>query len=334
MSHLTLYLVRTMPYRSICLLLPLLILAGCWNRDESPTGPSTPTPTSTVNPTSQALTAETRRALIAQRLAKRPLTEALQGRLVEAWVTNSEGYDQVAMDRLLNAIDSSIEAVDENRFNASKDLALGRTAVAGSTIMGALMNGLVMDGGGRLPIAIDCGVIRANGWVERSSNRSNRAMVIINSLSVQEATDRNVTYQHADGLAYVMGPDGLQGLTLQAVTDQRGNSWLGLRAGTLVTLILIRTVDQSLTGNKITATSAPVVQPLTSPTTPAIKAVEIAPPAAPATPSVDKSATTETPDKTAIAPVAAPTVPTEKPPVDPALSEPAPSEKPTVSESK
>jgi hypothetical protein len=43
-----------------------------------------------------------------------------------------------------------------------------------------------------------------------------------------------------------MGPDGLEGLTLQAVTDQRGNSWLGLRAGTLVTLILIRGVDQSL----------------------------------------------------------------------------------------
>ncbi len=320
--------------RSTCLLLPLLILTGCWNRDESPTGPSTPTPTSVVNPTSQALSTETRRALIAQRVAQRPLTEALQGRLVEAWVTNSEGYDQAAMDRLLNAIDSSIEAVDENRFNASKDLAQGRPAVAGSTIMGALMNGLIMDVGGRSPIAIDCGSIRANGWVERSNDRSNRAMVIIRSLSVQEANNRNVTYQHDDGLAFIIGPDGLQGLTLQAVTDQRGNSWLGLRNGTLVTLILIRNVDQSLTGNKPTTTSGPVVTPVTSPTAPATEVVENAPPAAPATPSIDKSATSETPDKKAIAPVVTPTVPTEKPPVDQAPSGPAPSEKTPVSESK
>ena len=324
MSHSGLYPVPTMPYRNLCFLLPLLILAGCWDRDEPRTGPSTPAATSAENPSAPALTAETRRALIAQRLAKRPLTEALQGRLVEAWVIGSDGYDQAAMDRLLNAIDNSIEAIDENRFNASKDLALGRTAVAGSTIMGALMNGLVMDGGGRLPIAIDCGVIRANGWVERSSDRSNRAMVIINSLSVQEATDRNVTYQYADGLAYVMGPDGLQGLTLQAVTDQRGNSWLGLRAGTLVTLILIRTVDQSLTGNKTTATLAPVVTPITAP--------------APATPAVDNSTTTtptnEIPDKDPVAPVPVPTAATEKPSANQAGSEPAPSEKAPVSELK
>ena len=203
-------------------------------------------PTSAVSPPAPALAVETRRALIAQRLAKRPLNEVLRNRLVEAWVVGSEGFDQAGMDRLLGAIDSSIEAVDENRFNATKDLAEGRPAVAGSTLMGALISGLVADGGGRQPIAVDCGGIRANGWVERSGARANRAAVIITSLSVHEASGRNVTYQHAEGLAYVMGPDGLEGLTLQAVTDQRGNSWLGLRAGTMVTLILIRAVDQAL----------------------------------------------------------------------------------------
>lgn len=243
-----------MRYHRACLLLPLLVLAGCGNREES-RSPSTPT-AAAVSQAAVPLTVETRRVLIAQRIAKRPLSETLRVRLVEAWVAGSDGFDQAGMDRLLGTIDSSIEAVDENRFNASKDLMLGRPAVAGSTIVGALISGLVAQPGGRLPIAIDCGGIRANGWVERGSTRSNRAAVIITSLSVHDSADRHVTYQHPDGLAYLMGPDGLEGLTLQAVTDQRGNSWLGLRAGTLVTLILIRTVDQSLiAGTAATTTS-------------------------------------------------------------------------------
>lgn len=238
------------------ILLPLLALIGCGGSRDEAASPSTPAPAPVVVQAAPPLAIETRRALIAQRLAKRPLSEVLRNRLVEAWVVGSDGYDQAGMDRLLGAIDSSIEAVDENRFNATKDLAEGRPAVAGSTLMGALISGLVADGGGRMPIAIDCGGIRANGWVERSGARANRATVIITSLSVHETTGRNVTYQHPEGLAYLMGPDGLEGLTLQAVTDQRGNSWLGLRAGTLVTLILIRAVDQSLVAsNQIPAPS-------------------------------------------------------------------------------
>lgn len=233
-----------MPYPRTCLALSLLALIGCGGDERY--APSTPAPAPVVAPASQPLPVETRRALIAQKLAPRPLSEALRARLVEAWVVGSDGFDQPAMDRLLGAIDSSIEAVDQNRFNATKDLAEGRPAVAGSTIMGALISGMVSDGGGRRPIAIDCGGIRANGWVERAGSRANRAVVIITSLSVVQTSGDHVTYQHPDGIAYLMGPDGLEGLTLQAVTDQRGNSWLGLRAGTLVTLILIRGVDQAL----------------------------------------------------------------------------------------
>lgn len=247
------------------ILLPLLALIGCGSSRDDAASPSTPAPAPVMVQAAPPLAIETRRALIAQRLAKRPLSEVLRNRLVEAWVVGSDGYDQAGMDRLLGAIDSSIEAVDENRFNATKDLAEGRPAVAGSVLMGALISGLVADGGGRMPIAIDCGGIRANGWVERSGARANRATVIITSLSVHETTGRNVTYQHPEGLAYLMGPDGLEGLTLQAVTDQRGNSWLGLRAGTLVTLILIRAVDQSLVasnqvapgGSAVTLSPAP-----------------------------------------------------------------------------
>lgn len=250
-----------MPPRRLCLLLPLVILVGCGSRDE-PTAVSTPLAAPVVAAPAPVLAPATRRALIEQRLAKRPLGDALRGRLVEAWVAGSDGFDQPAMDRLLSAIDSSIEAVDQNRFNATRDLAEGRPAVAGSTIMGALISGMVADGVGRRPVAIDCGGIRANGWVERAGTRANRAAVIITSLSVQEAAGRQVTYQAADGLAYLMGPDGLEGLTLQPVTDQRGNSWLGLRAGTLVTLILIRTVDQSL----VVKDPAPAAPP--SPATP------------------------------------------------------------------
>jgi hypothetical protein len=258
-----------MAYRFSCLLLSLLALTGCGERDE-PRAASTPTPAPVANPAAQAVPVETRRAVIAQRLSKRPLSETLRARLVEAWVAGSDGFDQAAMDRLLVAIDSSIEAVDENRFNATKDLAEGRPAVAGSTIMGALISGLVAEAGGRMPLAVDCGGIRANGWVERRSSRSNRATVIITSLSVQETSGKNVTYQHPDGLAYLMGPDGLEGLTLQTVTDQRGNSWLGLRAGTLVTLILIRAVDQTVVAQgalAAPAASAPASAP--KPSTPA-----------------------------------------------------------------
>lgn len=245
-----------MPYPRTCLALSLLALIGCGG-DERSTAPSTPAQAPVLAPASQPLAVETRRALIAQRLAARPLTEVLRARLVEAWVAGSDGFDQPAMDRLLAAIDSSIEAVDQNRFNATRDLAEGRPAVAGSTIMGALISGMVSDGGGRRPIAIDCGGIRANGWVERGGSRANRAVVIITSLSVQETSGRSVTYQHPDGMAYLMGPDGLEGLTLQAVTDQRGNSWLGLRAGTLVTLILIRGVDQSLVVKEPSSAAGP-----------------------------------------------------------------------------
>ena len=289
------------------------MLSGCGDRDE-PRAASTPGPASATNPAAQALPIETRRALIAQRLAKRPLSEALQGRLVEAWVSGSEGYDQAAMDRLLGAIDSSIEAVDQNRFNASKDLVLGHTAVAGSTIMGALINGLVVDGGGRLPIAVDCGGIRANGWFERSGARSNRSTVIITSLSVQEAADKSVTYQHAEGLAYLMGSDGLEGLTLQPVTDQRGNSWLGLRAGTLVTLILSRTVDQSLSASAAPITPAPVATANAAVDKPLV-VLPITP--APAT-TAEKTAATQT------NPIA------EKPPADKSPSEPTPNDKAPV----
>lgn len=250
-----------MSYRSTCLLLPLLILSGCGSRDDARTDASTPTPAPVAAKQAQLIPTETRRALIAQRLAKRPLSEALRARLVESWVVGSDGFDQAGMDRLLGAIDSSIEAVDENRFNATKDLAEGRPGVPGSTIMGALISGLVAEAGGRMPIAVDCGGIRANGWVERSSTRTNRATVIITSLSVQETSGKHVTYQHPEGLAYLMGPDGLEGLTLQAVTDQRGNSWLGLRAGTLVTLILIRAVDQSLVSGRVPTPTTSSVAP-------------------------------------------------------------------------
>jgi hypothetical protein len=191
---------KTMPYPRTCLALSLLAVIGCGG-DERSAAPSTPTQAPVLAPVSQPLAVETRRALIAQRLASRPLTEVLRARLVEAWVVGSDGFDQPAMDRLLAAIDSSIEAVDQNRFNATKDLAEGRPAVAGSTIMGALISGMVSDGGGRRPIAIDCGGIRANGWVERGGSRANRAVVIITSLSVQETSGRNVTYQHPDGIA-------------------------------------------------------------------------------------------------------------------------------------
>lgn len=276
------------PVRSLALLIPLLACSGCWgHRDEPAAAPSTPAPAPVVSHQAPvALAVETRRALIAQRLAKRPLTEALRNRLIESWVAGSDGFDQASMDRLLGAIDSSIEAVDENRFNATKDLAEGRPAVAGSTIMGALISGLVADAGGRQPIAVDCGGIRANGWVERGNPRVNRAAVIITSLSVQEANGKHTTYQHPEGIAYVMGPDGLEGLTLQAVTDQRGNSWLGLRAGTLVTLILIRTVDQSLIGKepavKDPAASAPSAsaKPAVAPASEPTSAVEQPKPAA------------------------------------------------------
>lgn len=258
-----------MPHPRTCLVLSLLALIGCGG--DGRTAPSTPTPAPVVAPVSQPLSVETRRALIAQKLAPRPLSEALRARLVEAWVVGSDGFDQPAMDRLLGAIDSSIEAVDQNRFNATKDLAEGRSAVAGSTIMGALISGMVSDGGGRRPIAIDCGGIRANGWVERGGARANRALVIITSLSVLETSGRHVTYQHPEGLAYLMGPDGLEGLTLQSVTDQRGNSWLGLRAGTLVTLILIRGVDQSLVVKEPAAGTPPAtVEP--APATPQVPA--------------------------------------------------------------
>jgi hypothetical protein len=251
-----------MPYHRTVIALSLLAMVGCSSRDET-AAPSTPTPAPATAPASQPLAAETRRALIAQRLASRPLSEALRARLVEAWVAGSDGFDQAGMDRLLGAIDHSIEAVDQNRFNATKDLAEGKPAVAGSTIMGALISGLLADGGGRRPIAIDCGGIRANGWVERSGTRANRAAVIVTSLSVQETSGRHVTYQNPDGLAYVMGPDGLEGLTLQAVNDERGNSWLGLRAGTLVTLILIRNVDQSsLVKEPAQAATAPQPAPV------------------------------------------------------------------------
>ncbi len=294
-----------MPNRRTYLLLPLLVLSGCGSRDE-PARPSTPAPVAT-NQVEQPLAPETRRAMIAQRLAKRPLSEALRNRLVEAWVVSSDGFDQSAMDRLLTAINSSIEAVDENRFNATKDLAEGRVAVAGSTIVGALISGLVADAGGRRPIAVDCGGIRANGWVERSGARSNRATVIITSLSVEELTGKHVTYQHPDGLAYLMGPDGLEGLTLQAVTDQRGNSWLGLHAGTLVTLILIRPVDQSLA-----AGAAPTSSVAPAPVTSTNKPV----------PTVSSA------QPTAVAPtdsgVRPPTVPAEKTPSEGAVGEKAP----------
>jgi hypothetical protein len=301
-----------MPYRCTCLLLSLVLLNGCWDRDESPAGASTPAPVSAAHAV-QSLSSETRRALIAQRLVKRPLSEALQSRLVEAWVVGSEGYDQAAMDRLLGAIDSSIEAVDQNRFNASKDLVLGHPAVAGSTIMGALINGLVVEGGGRIPIAVDCGGIRANGWFERSGARSNRSTVIITSLSVQEAAGKSVTYQHADGLAYLMESDGLEGLTLQPVTDQRGNSWLGLRAGTLVTLILNRTVDQSLLPKP--ALSEPSAS------------ASVAPATATAAAAADVTA-----DKIPVSPALTPVVPTETFPADKATAdraanEPTPSNK-------
>lgn len=249
-----------MSYRRTCFLLPLLLLVGCGGRDE-PRASSTPAPVPVANQAPPTIPAETRRALISQRLAKRPISEGLQARLIESWVIASDGYDQAGMDRLLSAIDSSIEAVDDNRFNASKELVLGRTAVAGSTIIGALINGFVIDGGGRMPITVDCGAIRANGWVERSSARSNRVTVIINSLSVQEASGKNVTYQHPQGLAYLMGPEGLEGLTLQAVTDQRGNSWLGLRKGTLVTLILIHVVDHTLASNAASDIKSPITTP-------------------------------------------------------------------------
>lgn len=244
--------------RSI-LLLPLLTLIGCGGRDEPRMSPSAPAPAPVVQQMAPPLAVETRRAMIVQRLAKHQFGEVLRNRLVEGWVAGSDGFDQAAMDRLLVAIDGSIAAGDENRFNATKDLAGGRDAVAGSTLMGALISGMVADGAGRMPIAVDCGGIRANGWVERSGARANRATVIITSLSVHETTGRNVTYQHPEGLAYLMGPDGMEGLTLQPVTDQRGNSWLGLRAGTLVTLILIRAVDQSLmAGNQIAPGGATV----------------------------------------------------------------------------
>jgi hypothetical protein len=243
--------------------LALLAVIGCGG-DERSAGPSTPPPPPVVTQASQPLTVATRRALIAQKLSARPLSEALRARLVEAWVVGSDGFDQPAMERLLGAIDSSIEAVDQNRFNATKDLAEGRPAVAGSTIMGALISGMVSDGPDRRPLAIDCGGIRANGWVERSGVRANRAAVIITSLSVVETSGNHVTYQHPDGIAYLMGPDGLEGLTLQAVTDQRGNSWLGLRAGTLVTLILIRGVDQSLVVKEPTVKEPAVNEPATS----------------------------------------------------------------------
>jgi len=297
-----------MPHRSTCLLLPLLFLNGCGNRDEPATA-STPAPApAAAKRAAPALAADSRRALIAQRLAKRPLSEGLRARLVESWVVGSEGFDQASMDRLLLAIDSSIEAVDENRFNATKDLAEGRPAVAGSTLMGALISGLVAEAGGRMPIAVDCGGIRANGWVERGGARTNRATVIITSLSVQEVGGRSVTYQHPDGVAYLMGPDGLEGLTLQAVTDQRGNSWLGLRAGTLVTLILIRGVDQSLVA-KGPSTVAPT-EP--APPAPAEKATLDAPAAAPEKPASD--------------------APVEKAPVEKAPAEKIPGEKiPAVS---
>ncbi len=266
-----------MPSRCTCLTLILLIMSGCGNRDDA-SFTSTPTPV-LVHPAPQAVSGDTRRALIAQRLAKRPLSETLRNRLVEAWVVSSEGFDQAAMDRLLTAIDGSIQAVDENRFNATRDLAEGRVAVAGSTIMGALISGLVADAGGRRPIAVDCGGIRANGWVERSGARGNRAAVIITSLSVQEVSGKNVTYQHPEGLAYLMGPDGLEGLTLQAVTDQRGNSWLGLNAGTLVTLILIRAVDQSLVPGGVAAAAPATVTPV--PAAPTVKPAPLAEPAQP-----------------------------------------------------
>lgn len=298
-----------MTYRFACLLLPLLILSGCGNRDDTRKDPSTPAPTPVAAKQAQLIPTETRRALIAQRLAKRPLSEALRARLVESWVVGSEGFDQAGMDRLLGAIDSSIEAVDENRFNATKDLAEGRPGVAGSTIMGALISGLVAEAGGRMPIAVDCGGIRANGWVERSSTRTNRATVIVTSLSVQETSGKNVTYQHPEGLAYLMGPDGLEGLTLQPVTDQRGNSWLGLRAGTLVTLILIRAVDQSLVSG-----GASIATPVSSPVAPTPAAAVEKPPM----PAVDA----EKPNP------AVPVAPSEKPvnevvPAEPAEKTPA-----------
>jgi hypothetical protein len=255
-----------MPHHRTILALSLLAMIGCGGREER-AAPSTPAPARApvAAPASQPLTAGTRRALITQRLAERPLSDALRLRLVEAWVVGSDGFDQPAMDRLLGTIETSLDAVDQNRFNATRDLTGGRPAVAGSTIMGALISGMVTDGGGRRPIAIDCGGIRANGWVERAGTRANRMAVIITSLSVQEESGRDVTYQHADGLAYLMGPDGLEGLALQSVTDQRGNSWLGLRAGTLVTLILIRGIDQTLVTKDPPAAPAPAVESKAAP---------------------------------------------------------------------
>lgn len=307
-----------MSYFRAVLLFPMLILAGCWGRDDHPTA-STPLAQEPVHQAPPALTVETRRALIAQRLAKRPLSDPLRNRVVEAWVAGSEGFDQAGMDRLLAAIDNSIAAVDENRFNASKDLAEGHTAAAGSTILGALVNGLIAETGRRQPITIDCGGIRASGWVERSSVRTNRAAVIITNLSVQEVTGRNVTYHTNDGLAYVMGPDGLEGLTLQSVTDERNNSWLGLRGGTLVTLVLIRAVDQSLltkpfaaptfVEEKTPSTAAPTPAPAT-PVVPAAEPTATVPNNAPApapallttenlSPAAMPSAPTPAPDATA-----------------------------------
>ena len=198
-------------------------------------------------------TAAERQAIITDKFAKRPWSEKTRAQVVERMVAGTAGLTTVQVTSLMDGIDSSLAVIAEDLWDAAVRLTDGKSAPSGSTMTGVFITGVMTEAAGPQPIVINCGRVRATGFIEKVGERK-RAAGTITTLAVQRADGSLEQYQDAKGLAYLSGPDGLDGITLEKVVDQRNNSWLGIPAGTKVLVVLSREVDSSL----MTKAPAPV----------------------------------------------------------------------------